>query len=45
MDDFGWTNPFNRRFDYAKSNDNLPNNFNFSGVWDIPQPARRQHSW
>jgi hypothetical protein len=36
MDDFGWTNPFNRRFDYGKSNDNLPHNFNFSGVWDIP---------
>ena len=40
MDDFGWTNPFNRRFDYAKSNDNLPNNLNFSGVWDIPLPHR-----
>jgi hypothetical protein len=39
MDDFGWTNPFNRRFDYAKSNDNLPNIFNFSGLWDIPHPA------
>jgi hypothetical protein len=37
MDDFGWTNPFNRRFDYARSNDDIPHNFNFSSVWDVPR--------
>jgi len=37
MDDHGWTNPFNRRFDYARSNDDLPHNFNFSGLWQVPK--------
>jgi hypothetical protein len=32
----GQTDPFNRRFDYGVSNDNVPNVFNFSGVWQIP---------
>ncbi len=36
MDDFGWTNPFYRGFDYARSNDNVPHAFNFSSVWEIP---------
>lgn len=32
----GRTDPFNRRFDYGISNDDVPNVFNFSGVWQIP---------
>ncbi|MFN7999066.1 MAG: carboxypeptidase regulatory-like domain-containing protein [Bryobacteraceae bacterium] len=32
----GRTDPFNRRFDYGVSNDDVPNVFNFSGVWQIP---------
>jgi hypothetical protein len=32
----GQTNPFDRRFDYGVSNDDVPNVFNFSGVWQIP---------
>jgi hypothetical protein len=33
---YGATNPLNRRFDYGLSNDDVPNVFNFSGVWQIP---------
>jgi hypothetical protein len=36
IDDFGNTNPFNRRFDYGTSSDDLPGLFHFSGVWAIP---------
>jgi len=32
----GQTDPFNRRFDYGVSNDDVPNVVNFSGVWQIP---------
>jgi hypothetical protein len=37
MDDFGWTDPFDRKFDYARSNDCIPQDFNFSGVWQLPK--------
>jgi len=39
LDDFGpsgTTNPFNRRFDYGTSNDDVPHVMNFSGLWQIP---------
>lgn len=36
MDDLGWTNPYNRRFDYAVSSLDIPHNFKFSNVWEIP---------
>jgi hypothetical protein len=39
IDDFGnggTTNPFNRRFDYGTSNDDVPHVINFSGMWQIP---------
>jgi hypothetical protein len=39
IDDFGsggTTNPFNRRFDYGTSNDDIPHLFHFSAVWQIP---------
>ncbi len=32
----GRTNPFFRGFDYGLSNDDVPNVFNFSGIWQIP---------
>jgi hypothetical protein len=33
---YGATNPLNRRFDYGVSNDDVPNVFNLSGVWQVP---------
>jgi hypothetical protein len=33
---YGSTDPLDRRFDYGVSNDDVPNVFNFSGVWQIP---------
>ncbi len=44
LDDFGnsgTTNPFNRRFDYGTSNDDVPHLFHFSAVWQIPQTRLR----
>lgn len=44
IDDFGnsgTTNPFNRRFDYGTSNDDVPHLFHFSAVWQIPQTRLR----
>ena len=44
IDDFGnsgTTNPFNRRFDYGTSNDDIPHLFHFSAVWQIPQISMR----
>jgi Carboxypeptidase regulatory-like domain len=32
----GRTDPFNRAFDYGVSNDDFPNVFNFSAIWQIP---------
>jgi Carboxypeptidase regulatory-like domain/TonB dependent receptor len=42
IDDFGssgTTNPFNRRFDYGTSNDDIPHLFHFSAVWQIPRTS------
>jgi hypothetical protein len=39
MDDFGasgTTDPFNRRFDYGISNDDVPHVVHLSGLWQIP---------
>ena len=39
IDDYGpsgTTNPFNRRFDYGISNDDIPSVIHFSGLWQIP---------
>jgi hypothetical protein len=36
IDDIGWTNPFNRRFDYGISNDDVAHAFRFSNVWELP---------
>lgn len=32
----GRTDPFDRGFDYGLSNDDVPNVFNFSAIWQIP---------
>ena len=36
MDDYQWTNPFNRGFDYGVARDDIPHNFKFSNVWSVP---------
>lgn len=36
MDDYGWTNPSNRMFDYGRSAEDVPHNFRFSNVWNLP---------
>ncbi len=36
IDDYGWTTPNNRRFDYGLSREDVPHNFKFSNVWEIP---------
>ncbi len=36
FDDYGWTNPFNRRFDYGLSREDVPHNFKLSNVWQAP---------
>jgi hypothetical protein len=37
FDDYGWTNPYNRRFDYGLSREDVTHNLNFSNVWQIPE--------
>ena len=39
MDDYNWTNPYNRRFDYGLSREDVPHNWKFSNVWQIPEYA------
>ncbi len=36
IDDYNWVNPNNRRFDYGLSREDVPHNFKFSNVWQIP---------
>ena len=36
MDDYGWSNPYNRGFDYGLSREDVPHNFKFSNVWQVP---------
>ena len=36
FDDYGWTNPSYRRFDYGLSREDLTHNFKFSNVWEVP---------
>ena len=45
MDDYGWTTPDDRRFDYGLSREDVPHNFKFSNVWQIPQHRSRPESW
>jgi len=37
LDDLGWTNPVSRTFDRGVSGTDLPHNFKFSNVWEIPK--------
>ena len=37
IDDYGWTNPFNRRFDYGVSDDDVKHVIKFSNVWEVPR--------
>ena len=37
LDDYGWTNPYDRRFDYGLSREDVKHNFRFSNVWEIPR--------
>lgn len=41
MDDYRWTTPNDRRFDYGLSGEDVPHNFKFSNVWQAPQIATR----
>jgi hypothetical protein len=36
FDDYGWTNPYSRRFDYGLSREDVTHNVKFSNVWEIP---------
>ena len=51
IDDINWTNPFDRKFDYGKSNDGIAHNFKLSNVWQIPSgnlsgvPAKVLGGW
>jgi hypothetical protein len=37
LDDYGWTTPDDRRFDHGLSREDVPHNFKFAHVWQIPQ--------
>ena len=38
-DDYGWTTPDDLAFDQGVSREDVPHNFKFSNVWEIPQMA------
>ncbi len=37
IDDFGWTDSSNRRFDYAVSSDDVTHVFKFSNIYEVPK--------
>ena len=37
FDDYGWTDPNSRGFDYGLSREDVTHNFKFSNVWEIPK--------
>src|SRR5690606_15579272 len=37
IDDFGWSDPQNRRRDYAVSGDDVTHVFKFSNLYEVPQ--------
>jgi len=41
IDDVGWTNPFNRRFDYAVADDDVKHVFHFANVYQFPNTQLR----
>jgi hypothetical protein len=38
IDNLSSTNPFTRRFEHSLSQNDIPNNFKLSGVWQVPGP-------
>ena len=42
MDDYGWTDPFNRRFDYGPSDDDVRHNFKLSNIWEVPRISKNK---
>ncbi|MBZ5603955.1 MAG: TonB-dependent receptor [Acidobacteriia bacterium] len=36
IDDYSWTDPYSRAFDHGLSREDVPQNFKFSNVWQIP---------
>ncbi len=38
IDNLSTTNPFTRRFEHSLSQNDIPNNFKLSGVWEVPAP-------
>ena len=42
LDDYGWTTPDNRGFDYGLSREDVPHNLKFSNVWQVPQIGGNQ---
>ena len=45
MDDYGWTTPNDRRFDYGLSREDVPHNLKFSNVWQIPNGPTSTAFW
>jgi hypothetical protein len=39
LDDYGWTTPHDRRFDWGPARDDVRHNFKFAHVWQLPQVA------
>lgn len=37
QDDFGWTDPFDRKFDHGISDDDISHIFKFSNIWELPK--------
>src|SRR5262249_32346142 len=37
IDDLGWANPFYRAFDRGVAGTDIPHNFKFSNVWEVPK--------
>lgn len=37
MDDYGWTTPNDRRFDWGPARDDVRHNFKFAHVWQLPR--------
>lgn len=37
IDDFGWTNSYDRRFDYGVSTDDVTHVFKFSNIYEVPR--------
>ncbi|PYV92856.1 MAG: hypothetical protein DMG05_03310 [Acidobacteria bacterium] len=37
VDDYNHSNPFNRHFDYGRSDDDISHTLNVSGIWQLPK--------